>query len=354
MLGIADKCPVHRTLMRGFEIVTDIGSGAAPLAGRARRPACARHGGGLPRLTWAAAMADSAAIVARGERLVRKRLLLAAGAALAVAATPAGAFGLRTHLYIADQVWQDLADCRVTDPRPAISRSPPRPAARSAAIAASSSPARSAPTSSPTCWSASRSSIPASPAAGRRTTGSNHLLANARRDDELAFAWGYAMHYRRRRLRPLLRQQLCRRRVRDRRGPHQGDRAAPLPARKIYRPASRLSRSTRRSCASPPPSSRPSSIQYDYGAGGGPRVGDFYASAAADPAGLRPRGDAAAARRRRRRRRSMTILDHARPRPRRARRGRRARRRPSGPGSTPRSPPRARPSGAGRCRRRTR
>lgn len=31
LLGIADKCPVHRTLMRGFEIVTDIGSGAAPL-----------------------------------------------------------------------------------------------------------------------------------------------------------------------------------------------------------------------------------------------------------------------------------------------------------------------------------
>ena len=31
LLGIADKCPVHRTLMRGFEIVTDIGSGPAPL-----------------------------------------------------------------------------------------------------------------------------------------------------------------------------------------------------------------------------------------------------------------------------------------------------------------------------------
>jgi putative redox protein len=31
LLAIADKCPVHRTLMRGFEIVTDIGSGAAAL-----------------------------------------------------------------------------------------------------------------------------------------------------------------------------------------------------------------------------------------------------------------------------------------------------------------------------------
>jgi len=47
---------------------------------------------------------------------MRKRLLLLAGAALAAtaAATPARAFGLRTHLYIADQVWQDLADCRVS------------------------------------------------------------------------------------------------------------------------------------------------------------------------------------------------------------------------------------------------
>ena len=29
LLEIADKCPVHRTLMRGFEIVTMIGAGAA-------------------------------------------------------------------------------------------------------------------------------------------------------------------------------------------------------------------------------------------------------------------------------------------------------------------------------------
>jgi putative redox protein len=31
LLAIADKCPVHRTLVRGFEIVTEIGSGAAAL-----------------------------------------------------------------------------------------------------------------------------------------------------------------------------------------------------------------------------------------------------------------------------------------------------------------------------------
>ena len=90
-------------------------------------------------------------------------------------------------------------------------------------------------------------------------------------------------------------------------------------------------------------------IQYDYGAGGGPRVGDFYASAAADPAAFVARGDPAAARRR-----PGGAGDdhprHARSRPRRARRARRARKRPSGRGSTPLWPPRARPSGAGRCR----
>jgi putative redox protein len=41
LLGVADKCPVHRTLMRGFEIVTDIGSGAAHLpAEPAKQHAC--------------------------------------------------------------------------------------------------------------------------------------------------------------------------------------------------------------------------------------------------------------------------------------------------------------------------
>ena len=32
LLSVADKCPVHRTLMRGFEIVTNIGTAVPPLA----------------------------------------------------------------------------------------------------------------------------------------------------------------------------------------------------------------------------------------------------------------------------------------------------------------------------------
>ncbi|HYD14587.1 MAG TPA: OsmC family protein [Allosphingosinicella sp.] len=31
LLAVADKCPVHRTLMRGFEIKTEIGTALAPL-----------------------------------------------------------------------------------------------------------------------------------------------------------------------------------------------------------------------------------------------------------------------------------------------------------------------------------
>ena len=32
LLAVADKCPVHRTLMRGFEIRTNIGTAVPPLA----------------------------------------------------------------------------------------------------------------------------------------------------------------------------------------------------------------------------------------------------------------------------------------------------------------------------------
>jgi hypothetical protein len=42
-----------------------------------------------------------------------KTALLAAGAALCLAA-PAHSFGVRSHLWIADQVYADLADCKVT------------------------------------------------------------------------------------------------------------------------------------------------------------------------------------------------------------------------------------------------
>ena len=41
LLELADKCPVHRTLMRGFEIVTDIGAGDGHPSRRAgRQHAC--------------------------------------------------------------------------------------------------------------------------------------------------------------------------------------------------------------------------------------------------------------------------------------------------------------------------
>jgi putative redox protein len=41
LLEVADKCPVHRTLVRGFEIVTHVGTGAAlPPAEPAAQHAC--------------------------------------------------------------------------------------------------------------------------------------------------------------------------------------------------------------------------------------------------------------------------------------------------------------------------
>ena len=75
-----------------------------------------------------------------------------------------------------------------------------------------------------------------------------------RRGDRLRL--GLCDAFRRRRLRAQLRQQLCRRRLRDRRQPHQGDRASPLPAREIYRPASRLSVRSRRFARARAPSCR--------------------------------------------------------------------------------------------------
>jgi hypothetical protein len=55
------------------------------------------------------------------------KVVLAAGAACAamLAAAPAQAFGLRTHLYIADQIHQDLADCRLSLPGGATAAPPP-------------------------------------------------------------------------------------------------------------------------------------------------------------------------------------------------------------------------------------
>jgi hypothetical protein len=229
-----------------------------------------------------AAIADPAAIVARGERVLRKRLLLAAGAALAASATPAGAFGLRTHLYIADQVWQDLADCRVT----VRGRDFAVPAEACRAIRGHRGEFLAGalgPDIFPDVLVGQSIVHPGVAGGWQANDWLNHLLSNARRDDELAFAWGYAMHY--------AGDAFAHSYVNNYAGglfEIGADRTKAIELRHfrlekyidqhldftidpaILRvPAAFLSAQL---------------IQYDYGASGGPRVGDFYASAAADPA----------------------------------------------------------------------
>ena len=211
---------------------------------------------------------------------MRKALLLAAGAALACA-TPADAFGLRTHLYIADQVWQDLADCRVG----IRSQNFAVPAASCRAIRAHRGEFLAGalgPDVFPDVLVGQAIVHPGVANGWQANDWLGHLLAHADADPELAFAWGYAMHYagdafahsyvnnyaggvfeitsdrtkaielRHFRLEKYIDQ-------------HLGYELDPALLRV---PAGFLSEQL---------------IQYDYGAGGGPRTADFYDSAYADP-----------------------------------------------------------------------
>jgi len=213
---------------------------------------------------------------------VRKHLLFAAGAMFAAFAAPAHAFGLRTHLYIADQVWQDLADCRLS----IRGQNFAVPAEACRAIRAHRGEFLAGalgPDIFPDVLVGQSIVHPGVAGGWQANDWLNHLLSNARRDDELAFAWGFAMHYagdsfahsyvnnyaggifeitsertkgielRHFRLEKYIDQHL--------------DFAIDPAILRV--PAAFLSAQL---------------IQYDYGAGGGPRVGDFYASAAADPA----------------------------------------------------------------------
>ena len=210
-----------------------------------------------------------------------KRLLLAAVASLGLAA-PASGFGLKTHVYIADQIWQDLADCRVAI-RGQDFAVPPETCRAIRRHRGEFLAGALGPDVFPDVLVGQSVVHPGAAGGWQANDWLNHLLANARGDEELAFAWGYAMHFagdvfahsyvnnyaggvfeitsdrtkaielRHFRLEKYIDQHLDYR---------------PDPA--ILRvPAAFLSRQL---------------IQYDYGARGGPRTGDFYASAAADPA----------------------------------------------------------------------
>jgi hypothetical protein len=211
--------------------------------------------------------------------MMLKRVLLAAACCIA---TPVHGFGLKTHVYIADQVWQDLADCRVAIRGqefavPAETCRAVR-AHRGAFLAGALGP-----DVFPDVLVGQSIVHPGTVGGWQAGDWLNHLLSHARSDEELAFAWGYAMHF--------AGDVFAHSYVNNYAGgvfEISSDRTKGIELRHFrlekyidqhldYRidpailrvPAGFLSAQL---------------IQYDYGAGGGPRVGDFYASAAADPA----------------------------------------------------------------------
>jgi len=122
-----------------------------------------------------------------------RKALIAATVAAALAA-PAQGFGLRTHLFIADQVFEDLADCRVGIRGQEFAV----PEASCRAIRAHRGEFLAGalgPDIFPDVLVGQAIVHPGVPNGWQANDWLNHLLANARSDAELAFAWGYAMHF---------------------------------------------------------------------------------------------------------------------------------------------------------------
>jgi len=213
---------------------------------------------------------------------VRKRLLLFAGAALAaVAPAPAQAFGLRAHLYIAEQVWQDLSDCRVSI-RGADFAVPPEACRAIRANKGEFLAGALGPDVFPDVLIGQSIVHPGVTGGWQASDWLNHLLSNARADDQLAFAWGYAMHF--------AGDTFAHSYVNNYAGgifEIGADRTKAIELRHFRLEKyidQRLDYSTDAAGLRVPAAWLAQQlIQYDYAARGGPRVGDFYASAAADP-----------------------------------------------------------------------
>jgi len=219
-----------------------------------------------------------------GRTTVTKRLLLSTGLALACAGaptTPAGAFGLRTHLYIADQVWQDLADCRVA----IRGQDFPVPAEACRAIRSHRGEFLAGalgPDVFPDVLVGQAIVHPGIAGRWQANDWLNHLLQNARAPEEIAFAWGYAMHF--------AGDVFAHSYVNNYAGgvfDLGQDRTKGIELRHF-----RLEKYIDQHLAFevdpailrvPAPFLSAQLVQYDYGEGDGPRVGDFYDSAAADP-----------------------------------------------------------------------
>jgi Zinc dependent phospholipase C len=229
-----------------------------------------------------------------GEKQLVIKPLLPAIAAGALFAAPAHGFGLKTHLYIADQVWQDLVDCRLE----IRSQGFAAPAEACRAIRAHRGEFLAGalgPDVFPDVLVGQAIVHPGVPGGWQANDWLNHLLANARSDAELAFAWGYAMHFAgdvfahsyvnnyaggvfdlgQERTKAIELRHFRLEKYIDQRLDY-----TPDPD-ELRVPAAFLSAQL---------------VHFDYGAGGGPRTGDFYETAAADPEGF-ARGAAARLRR---------------------------------------------------------
>lgn len=121
------------------------------------------------------------------------RVLLAGAAAIGLAA-PAEGFGLRAHLYIAQQVYEDLADCQVSI-RGEMFRIAPETCRAIRDHRGEFLAGALGPDVFPDVVVGQSFVHPGVPGGWQANDWLNHLLANADAPDEIAFAWGYAMHF---------------------------------------------------------------------------------------------------------------------------------------------------------------
>nr|MBA3754386.1 zinc dependent phospholipase C family protein [Nitrospira sp.] len=119
---------------------------------------------------------------------------ICAGVFILCASEGASAYGLRSHLWIADQVYQDLDDCRLKiagdefeiDPERCQSIRLNRPAFMAGALG---------PDIFPDLIIGQTIVHPGVAGGSQANDWLSELLLQANGADEIAFSWGYAMHY---------------------------------------------------------------------------------------------------------------------------------------------------------------
>lgn len=120
--------------------------------------------------------------------------LLAATAIVCLSAAPARAFGLRSHLWIADQVYQDLADCHLNI-RGVEFKVPDDRCDKIRANREEFMTGSLGPDAFPDLVVGQSIVHPGVENGWQANDWLDHLLKNAVEPEEVAFSWGYGMHY---------------------------------------------------------------------------------------------------------------------------------------------------------------